>query len=292
MPGAVKAANRPANAAIAAPRASGYNHSMPTPALPTAPSRTPRSPADWVWLAFVAWTAIGVVVLPLDLGERQVHAWIGNETGRRYANAFLQESDAIWILLAACSVYLHTAAAEGLATARRWALLILLGSACFESVGVRTGFPFGAYRYTSHFGWRIAGVLPAAIPLAWFVILICGRYLVLTLRPQATRTEVALGVAVVALLTDLNLEFVAWKIRGYWIWYPGLAAAGTPNWPPWQNYLSWFLLSGLLSLLLPPNYALRTNHPPSTRPVIILVLMNFLFACAQLVYWLRGSPAP
>ena len=28
------------------------------------------------------------------------------------------------------------------------------------------------------------------------------------------------GVATVAVLTDLNLEYVAWKIRGYWIWFP------------------------------------------------------------------------
>jgi uncharacterized membrane protein len=262
---------------------------MPTPGSRAAGPPHTRTPADWLWLAFLLWTAIGFLVLPLEIGERQLRLWIGNATFLRFAIAFLHQSDAAWILLAASNTYVHTAAAEGLPTARRWAAAILAASAVFEWIGVRTGFPFGTYRYTDHFGWRLGGVLPAAIPLAWLVILLCGRYLILAIRPQATRAELALGVAVIALLTDLNLEFVAWKVRGYWIWYPGLGP-GAPGWPPWQNYVSWFLLSFLLSLLLPPNYALRAKRPSSTRPILILGLMNLLFGCAQLFHWMRGMP--
>jgi hypothetical protein len=260
---------------------------MPATAWPAAaPHPRLRSPADWLWLAFLVWTAIGFVVLPLDIGERQARGWFGHGMLLRGAIAFLQQSDAIWILLAASNVYLHAAAAEGLPTARRWAAIILVASAVFEWIGVDTGVPFGTYRYTDHFGWRLGGVLPAAIPLAWLVILLCGRYLVLALRPQATRLELALGVAAIALLTDLNLEFVAWKVRGYWIWYPG-HGPGTPAWPPWQNYASWFLLSFLLTLLLPANCELRPRRPAPTRPIFILGAMNLLFGCAQVLYWTR-----
>ena len=264
---------------------------MPAPPGPARPSPRHRTPADWLWLAFLLWTAIGFVVLPLDIGERQARAWIGNDFWQRLTVAFLKEADAIWILLAASNVYLHAAAAEGLDTARRWAGIILVTSAGCEWIGVQTGFPFGTYLYTDHFGWRIGGVLPAAIPLAWLVILICGRYLVLAIRPQATRLETALGVAVAGLFTDCNLEFVAWKVRDYWVWYPGLGA-GTPFWPPAQNFLSWFVLSFLLSLLLPPNYALRLGRPSATRPIVILGLMNLLFASALVFYWLRLLSLP
>ena len=262
---------------------------MSTPASPDAPSRPRRTPADWIWLAFLVWTAIGFAVLPLDIGERQTRTWIANQTLRRAACGFLEQADAIWILLAAVNVYLHAAAAEGLATARRWALIILAASAAFETAGVRTGFPFGSYRYTHHFGYLVGGVLPAAIPLAWLVILLCGRYLVLAIRPHAKRWELAFGVAGCAVLTDLNLEFVAWKVRRYWLWYPALTAAGAPAWPPWQNYASWFLLSFLLTLVLPQNYELRLRRPASTRPIWILGLMNLLFACAQFVHWMRRA---
>jgi putative membrane protein len=259
---------------------------MQTPASVAPATRVSRrGPADWLWLAFLVWTAIGFIVLPLNIGERQARVWIANPALLHLAIAFLRQSDAIWILLAASNVYLHIAASEGLATARRWAAIILVASAGFEWIGVRSGFPFGTYRYTDQFGWRLGGVVPAAIPLAWLVILLCGRYLVLAIWPQASRLKVALGVAAVAVLTDLNLEFVAWKVRGYWIWYPGGSGAEVPRWPPLQNYLSWFLLSFALGLLLRPSYELRLNRPSPARPILILALMNLLFACAQLCYW-------
>ncbi len=200
--------------------------------------------------------------------------------------SLLHVSDAIWIYLAAILVYLHTAAAEGLPTARRWAVILLLGSGICEWIGAQTGFPFGPYRYTDHFGWRIGGVLPVAIPLAWMVIILCGRVLVLRWRPASTRHTLALGVAAVATLTDANLEAVAWKIRGYWNWYPD-AQPPLPAWPPAQNYLSWFVLSFALAYGLPPNYALRFRNPAPFRPILVLGLMNALFIVVYAARWLR-----
>ena len=119
-------------------------------------------------------------------------------------------------------------------------------------------------------------MLPVAIPLAWLVVLLGGRFLVRAVRPAAGRIELALGVALVATLTDLNLESVAWKVRGYWVWYPR-AGADAPAWPPLQNYVAWFVLSFLLTAILPPNRALRPRRPPGTRPILVLALMNALF---------------
>ena len=253
---------------------------------PLAGWHGPRTAADFFWRLFLVWTAIGFVVMPLGIGEPQVNRWLSDGTARRTFLAVLSVSDAVWISLAAILTYLHTAAAEGLRTARLWALIILFGSAAAEWIGTRTGYPFGPYRYTEHFGWRIGGVLPVAIPLAWLVILLCGRVLILRIWPTASRTVVALGVAVVALLTDLNLEFVAWKIRGYWIWYPAMTGP-IPAWPPTQNFVAWFVLSFLLVLALPPNYDLRTQHPPIHRPIGTLFLMNALFIVVYTARWLR-----
>ena len=127
-------------------------------------------------------------------------------------------------------------------------------------------------------------MLPFTIPLAWLIIILCGRYLVLRLQPAAARWQVALGVAAVASLTDLNLEFVAWKVRGYWIWYPG--APAPPAWPPLQNYASWFAAAFLLAWLLPPNYELRSHRPAASRPIAILALINGLFLLTQTLRWL------
>ena len=255
-------------------------------ASPSVPGSPPASqslrPPDLAWIAFLVWTGVGFVVMPLGFGEAQARAWLGPGSAGNAAAALLYRADAIWILLAAVNVYFHTALAEGLPTARLWAGIILIASTTFEWIGTRTGFPFGPYVYTDHFGWRIGGVVPLAIPLAWLVVVLCGRVLVGWLRPAATRLELALGVAVVAVLTDLNLEYVAWKVRAYWIWYPQ-AQGVPPSWPPWQNYLAWFTLSFALACLLPPNYDLRLDKPSPRRPVLILALMNALLAFVHLV---------
>lgn len=89
-------------------------------------------------------------------------------------------------------------------------------------------------------------------------------------------------MATVSVLTDLNLEFVAWKVRGYWVWYPH-AATDVPGWPPLQNYVAWFVLSFLLTALLPPNYGLRLRRPAANRPILVLALMNALFLLVHAV---------
>ena len=240
--------------------------------------------SDFVWTLFVVWTAIGFVVMPLGIGDPQISGGLSDGFLRRAILAILHVSDALWMALAATVVYLHTAAAEGLRTARRWAGTILLVSTAAEWIGASTGLPFGPYRYTHNFGWLIGGVVPVAIPLAWLVILLCGRVLVLRIRPTVSRWELALEVGLVAVVTDFNLEFVAWKVRAYWIWYPGWRGA-VPAWPPVQNYVSWFVLSFLLTLALPPNYDLRPRRPSPFRPLAVLGLMNALFVVVYLARW-------
>lgn len=251
----------------------------------------PPSYAIWLaplpglaWGLFLVWTAVGAVVMPLGIGRSQIESWVSQPDLRAAALAILQGSDAAWIVLAAINVYLATAAQEGINATRRWAAIILAGSALCEWVGARTGFPFGPYRYTDHFGWRLGGVLPFTIPLAWLIILLSGRRLVLAIRPEATRAGVALGAALTALVSDVNLEPVAWKIRAYWIWYPGREPAPS-NWPPVQNYVSWFVVAFLLTYALPPNYALRRPSRTANRPIAVLALMNGLFLLVYGVRW-------
>lgn len=284
---------------------------MLSPSPPTSPAPAPARPGSGVavgddeggfwptllrplaplpWVFFLVWTAVGTVVMPLGLGEAAIHNWVAERNAglADAVSAVLRASDAVWIVLAATVVYLHTAAAEGLPTARRWAAIILLGSAAAEWVGARTGFPFGPYVYTDKFGVRLGGVLPFTIPLAWLVVALGGRYLVLHLRPAATRFELALGVATVGLLTDMNLEIIAWKERNYWLWYPD-ARGPVPAWPPWQNFASWFVLMWLLSCALPPNYRLRSARAlvSAWRPVLVLGLMNALFLLVHAARWAR-----
>lgn len=258
-------------------------------ALPSPPSRRfPRDAYDWAWLLFLVWTAVGFVVMPLGVTAPQVRGWVPAGLGGLAAGV-LNVSDAVWMLLAAVTAYLHAVGSEGHVTARRQAALVLLASTAFEWLGARTGFPFGPYEYTDRFGPRIAGVVPMAIPMAWLVVVLCGRNLVLWLRPQAGRPVVASGTALAATLTDLNLEPVAWHIRQYWLWYP--AQDPPPSlFPPWQNYAAWFVLSFALAWALPTDHRLRLRQPSRLRPVVLLLLMNALLALVHLSANWRHPP--
>lgn len=239
-----------------------------------------------LWLLFLIWTAIGAVVMPFDIGAVQIREWVVAKDLQQALITFLGFSDAIWIMLAAALAYLALARHEGLAVARRWSLIILLGSALLETVGALTGFPFGPYRYTDRFGWRILGVLPFTIPLAWLTIVVCARYTVLLWRAHASRWQIALGTGLIALLTDLNLEPVAWKVRAYWLWYP--TQNGAPDFPPVQNYVSWFVAAMLLAWAFPNRAVDRTKPARDRQPALILGLMNALFILVHLTRWLRG----
>ncbi|MBS0661020.1 MAG: carotenoid biosynthesis protein [Verrucomicrobia bacterium] len=236
----------------------------------------------WIWRVFLIWTSVGALVLPFGLQPEQLARWPATADWVGTARTLLAYADLVWMVLAALVVYLQAAADEGLARARVAGGIVAFGSAVVEWVGATTGFPFGPYVYTDAFGPRMLGVLPIAIPLAWMVIVLAARQVLWARWPGLSRAQLALGVGAIALATDFNLEHVAWKVRGYWLWYPGVDSP--PSWPPWQNYLSWFLLAALFAALIPRPAG---TFASARRPLGVLLAMNALFLLAHLVRWVR-----
>ncbi len=240
---------------------------------------------QFVWIFFLVWTGVGFVVLPLGLGESWVRQVVGFPGAQAGIIAFLSAADAVWMVLAAIVVIGSQWTMEGGRKTALACLFVGLVSAGVEWVGAKTGVPFGPYQYTSNMGWRIGGTLPFTIPLAWIVVITGGRYLVAWLAPGLSPRGFALAVGCVALLTDLNLEIVAWKIRAYWVWYP-FHEGPVPLMPPWQNYAAWFVLGTCFARLQPmvPSFP-RTA--PFWRPIWVLALINALFLTANIVRWIR-----
>jgi len=261
---------------------------MPSTFPPSLAQRTTNAIENGAWYCFLIWTAVGCIVMPFEIGERTIRESVPFVGLREALIAILGVADAVWIIFAAIIVYFYSLRREGGVRARVWAIIIMTGSAVAEFVGAKTGFPFGDYTYTDNFGTRIFGVLPFTIPLAWLIIILAGRYLTLWIFPHWNRWQISLSTAVLATLTDLNLEFIAWKVRAYWIWYPPGSehAMNPPAWPPIQNYISWFVLSFLLCVVLPAmrQYPERRVSEPM-RPVMVLLLMNGLFIIVHLVRW-------
>jgi len=128
-----------------------------------------------------------------------------------------------------------------------------------EAVGVTTGVPFGAYRYTNALGpWL--GPVPAAIPFAWIAgvgAAVWTARRLLRRRVAGLSAAVLLG-ATLATLQDAVLEPTVTQVQGYWRWLdPAGSIGGALSYGvPAVNFAGWFgaalLLGGAMSLLLRP----------------------------------------
>lgn len=225
----------------------------------------------WLWRIFLLWTLAIFYVLPFDVGEAQIKLWITQPDFQSLFLRILKVLDAGWIVLAAANIYFYLIQQEGLNAARRSGAILLFGISLVLGIGVNTGQPFGPFVYTSQLGAKIFGV-PFSVPLLWLVIITAARYSVLNFFEHARRWQIAVVTGLLVTAVDVSLEWIAWRIRGYWLWYFPLAK--TPDWPPLQNYLAWFLLTTLLTWVAFPAARPVGKH---WRPVIMLVLINLLF---------------
>jgi uncharacterized membrane protein len=217
-------------------------------------------------LVFYVWTAVGFLVVPLNLNEERLRSAIRFSWITDLASRILSSSDAVWLWLGAFTTFIALGSEVSWSKACFCALGLGGTATLVELAGVMTGVPFGEYAYSDRLGPKLFSILPVTIPAAWFIVVVNGH----AAAPASRWRPVWVGLIAVA--TDLSLEIVAWKIRGYWDWYPGLASK--PNWPPWQNYASWFGLGAALDWLF-----LRGLTVPRLRwsSLGILLAMNLLF---------------
>jgi len=146
------------------------------------------------------------------------------------------------------------------ATAMRWGRRPTVGAAAstavltaaIEVVGVRTGRPFGPYRYTSALQPQVLGV-PIVVPLAWTAMAMPARETAHAALGDRSRpvTRVILGAAT---LTAWDL-FLDPQMVGeeFWRW----SRPGRYRGIPIVNFAGWFstavLVMIVLELLVPPN---------------------------------------
>ena len=225
-----------------------------------------------LWKFFLIWAGVGLLTVTFRLTP----AWAQSLPLPAWLTTFvafcLRHGDFVSMLLASTHVYFSAVDRLGLKKARTSAAVILVASGILETVGTLTGIPFGNYTYTDAFGPRLGGVLPLAIPLAWFAV-VAGAHLTFSQYWHgASPAPLAIATGAFALLFDFLMEPFAYAIRGYWIW------AG--NYVPPQNYFSWFIFSALMAWIT-PLYA-RPSPRPDARPAITLAIMLGLFIAGRI----------
>jgi len=153
------------------------------------------------------------------------------------------------VVLFAATSLTHAAVTHGVRAAGT--LLVVAGGLGLlaETVGVRTGVPFGSYSYADTLGPRLLGV-PVVVPLAWMMMaypcLLLGRRLAPAGRSVGARRR---RVAVLG-----GLTLAAWDLyldpqmveAGHWTWrFPDPALPGVPG-VPLTNYAGWVVVAIVL----------------------------------------------
>lgn len=147
-----------------------------------------------------------------------------------------------------------------------WTLLL---TGAWESVGLRTGLPFGRYSYLPAAGPTFPWGLPLAIPAAWLVLLLPAVAAVERLWPTGHAILKATAAALLMVVIDLVLDPIAVHRLTMWRWLDGGLYYGIP----FSNYLGWAILSCLAAL---PFFGQRRSVP-APWPVWAVAALLLLF---------------
>lgn len=159
----------------------------------------------------------------------------------------------------------------------------LLVSVSAELMGTSTGFPFGAYHYTSGLGYKIAGLVPFTIPLSWFYL---GFSSFLIARVGLQKYRLPHWVASVAAIALGSLLLTSWDF----VLDPGMSQTAVPFWEwevvgpffgmPYENFSGWFgtgcVFMGIASLFW-GKATFNLNRDQLKLP-FVMYLLNFAFA--------------
>ncbi|MEV7964366.1 carotenoid biosynthesis protein [Sphaerisporangium sp. NPDC088356] len=195
----------------------------------------------------------------------------------------LVQLTSVVVLLLAVSAVAFAAAVHGLPRAvKAFSLVVAVGYAA-EWIGIRTGIPFGPYRYTDVL-WPRPGGVPVIVALAWGGMGLAAQAVAALVAPGNARTSVtaetrgptippaapariSLGaparIAVGALaLTSWDLFLDPQMLRlGLWAWDDPGPYRGVPI----SNFVGWVVVSLVVMVLL--DMVLREAAPkPDNSP--------------------------
>lgn len=130
------------------------------------------------------------------------------------------------------------------------ATLVLSLSFAVETLGVLTGFPFGSYYYTNVLAPKLFFV-PIGIMFAWLMMTLSSffmaRFIVSRLFPRwHSPGLIILLSATLAMVSDTQMEPVAYHVKNYWVWETDGQYYGVPV----SNFIAWLIISLILLTVL------------------------------------------
>lgn len=163
------------------------------------------------------------------------------------------------------------------------AALVLLSLSAFayaiETIGLKTGFPYGIFAYSDLLGAKFFGTTPWTVPFGWVPLLLASWVTVWRwLRPIELRI---LGTVALLIALDLVLDPIAVAL-GFWKYaHPGIWFS-----IPFTNYLGW-IFSGFIGCLI-LQLLTKQEGVPDIR-ARRLIQLGFLQALGVILLWIQKT---
>lgn len=224
-----------------------------------------------IYKVFIFWYACGIVLLSFDL----IPSWL------EWANAtFLILAGLLGVIFFIKKF--------------NWQSGLLISSVIFscsfliEYLGSAYNILFGQYGYTEKFAPNLFDV-PIAIGFAWLMVMATSHVLARKIVPRGGLLYAFVG-GCIAVVIDLIIDPVAYKVKQYWLWdqtgiYYGI---------PFSNFVGWFLVAFVLHLflfiILKWKKDLNTDGKWEKRMVLLFVQMIVMFIILGLLgkLWLAS----
>jgi hypothetical protein len=136
-----------------------------------------------------------------------------------------------------------------------------------------------------------------AFPLAWLVFILNGRGVArLVMQPWRDRPWYGLWVlgltALLVLVMDMSFEPFATLVRQYWHW-PATDAHYVWYSTPWTHFVALFVATLIILLLTTTSLINKApvTPPPGFSPLMIWLLLSFLFTTGAAAHHLWGAAA-
>ncbi len=165
------------------------------------------------------------------------------------------------------------------------ALIIALGAASGETLGVLTGWPFGPYRYTAILLPQLPGGVPLPVIGAWLLVMVAAVATARALAPRAPRVVLIALATGLGVALDVILEPVAVHIVGYWRWL----ATGPYYGIPTLNFVGWAVLCAIFAatmLSFPISSTDQATIVLTTAGVWLYLLTAMMFGVIALTHHL------
>ena len=190
----------------------------------------------------------------------------------------------VTVYLAAAVMILHSYLAHGGHYAATFTVITFAYSLAIETLGVKSGWPFGRYHYSHTLGVQLFGV-PLLVPFAWIML----TYPLLLAARRAAARWVFLYGGIGLMIWDLFLD-PQMVDAGRWTWK--LVGPRVPYEPmiPLSNAAGWlFAGMGLMALLNKTLSHDRLKNSVNSMVPDILLFWSFLAGIISNVFFFHHS---